>query len=330
MAVDIKLLQYDVEMITESGARYDLTPYLQSLSWEEQEEGLAQRATMTLQNTKIKGELLSNIAKINCQIMIYANWGIGRQMVFQGTIWEWNYTSAINKDLTLTAYDPLIRLQRCKDVKYYSAGMDTKTIVSDICSTWGVSVSYQWDSIKHEKKSFRAVYVSDMIIQLLKEVKDKTGSKYILYYKNGSMQIVRWGTNSDIYSFKFDNVISTHDRLTMDKLVTKVKIIGKEDNKGRTPIEAVVNGRLEFGVFQDILIRDSDKSISEAQKEAQAIIKENGKPDEQIQISAPDLPFLRKGDKVKVDAGNLTGYFLTSGVTHDATNRLMQMELSRS
>ena len=42
---------------------------------------------------------------------------------------------------------------------------------------------------------------------------------------------------------------------------------------------------------------------------------------------APDLPFLRKGDKVKVEAGTLIGYYIVSSVTHNATNRIMVMEV---
>ena len=42
---------------------------------------------------------------------------------------------------------------------------------------------------------------------------------------------------------------------------------------------------------------------------------------------APDLPFLRKGDKVIVEAGTLIGYYIVSSVMHDATNRIMVMEV---
>jgi hypothetical protein len=44
-------------------------------------------------------------------------------------------------------------------------------------------------------------------------------------------------------------------------------------------------------------------------------------------VIAPDLPFLRKGDKVKISAGTLIGYYIVSEVVHDATNRIMSMEV---
>lgn len=46
-------------------------------------------------------------------------------------------------------------------------------------------------------------------------------------------------------------------------------------------------------------------------------------------ISAPDVPQIRKGDKIKVAAGNLSGFFYVKGVSHSATERTMEMELKR-
>ena len=55
---------------------------------------------------------------------------------------------------------------------------------------------------------------------------------------------------------------------------------------------------------QEIIKRDNDKSIGAAMAEAQAALKERGKPEESILLNSPDLPFLRKGDAVEVAAGN--------------------------
>lgn len=46
-------------------------------------------------------------------------------------------------------------------------------------------------------------------------------------------------------------------------------------------------------------------------------------------VSAPDVPQIRKGDKIKVAAGNLSGFFYVKGVSHSATERTMEMELKR-
>ena len=111
--MDVALVEYDVELITESGTAYDLDNALIALAWEEQEGQLAQKATVTVANVKTGSGYLMSLAKLNCMIRIYAHWGAGRQKMFEGNIWEWNYTSAQTKELALTVYDPMIRLQQC-------------------------------------------------------------------------------------------------------------------------------------------------------------------------------------------------------------------------
>jgi len=329
--IAISTLTYDVELTTESGARYLLNDALLSLQWEEQKNELAQRATLTVANFNIGGTYLIHLAKINCKINIFAKWEGGGKQVFSGTIWEWQYLSSTQKELTLIAYDLLIRLQQSKDFKYYSAGMSTQALINDICGEWGVPVSYQWgQSITHEKKVFSGDAVSDMIIHLLEEVKQRTGQRYIAYFKDGQLQIVGYGTNTPIYKYGMNNTISTIDKLTINDLVTRVKIIGKADDKGRSPVDTTVDGDTQYGVLQEIVRRDSNKDIAAAIAEANAIIAKRGKPEEIIQINAPDVPVTRKGDKIEAKAGNLIGMFYVEGASHNGTARQMTLTLSRA
>lgn len=329
--MDVALVEYDVELITEGGTAYDLDNALVSLAWEEQEGQLAQKATVTVVNVKTGSGYLMSLAKLNCMIRIYAHWGAGRQKMFEGNIWEWNYASAQTKQLTLTVYDPMIRLQQCKDIKYFSPGMTTPAMLGSICGDWGVPLAYKWSQqITHEKKVFNGEPVSDIITKLLEEVRQQTGGRYVALYKDGALTISDYGTNSDVYVFDTLNTISTSDKLSMSNLVTRVKIIGKEDNQGRVSVDAVVDGDMRFGILQEVIKRDNDKSIGTAMAEAQATLKERGKPEESIMVNSPDLPFLRKGDAVEVAAGNLIGRFHVLGVSHDATQRQMTMTLRRA
>ena len=356
--VNIGSIKYTVELITETGKPYLLGEALLSLKWEEQISELAQRATITLANTKVDDTWLMNLAKINCLIFIYAEWGENEQgqtfagsiadrgntvssndytqpvsstkkLVFSGIIWEWQYASATQKEITLTAYDRMIQLQQSKDFKYFQAGMDTKTIISGICSDWGVTLKYSWNTITHEKKTYSGNTISDMIFDLLEDVRKKTGQKYIAYFIDNQLVICQYGTNRDIYVFDFESTVSTTNKLTINNLVTRVKIIGKQDKSGRAPVEATINGDTSFGVLQEIVRRDSDKKLSDATKEANTILEDRGKPEETITVEAPDLPFLRKGDEVQMGAGNLLGFFFVEGVTHTAETRMMNMTLSR-
>lgn len=331
MDVDIAQVQYFVELITETGDIYELDNAIQTLAWEEQEGQLAQKATITLSSHSTEnGALIRSLLKINRIIRIHADWGAGVKKLFEGTIWEWQYSRSAKQDHSIVIYDPMIRLQQSKDFYYFSAGMSTPAILNAICGEWGVTVDYQWSQqITHEKKVFNCETVSDMIIKLLEEVRQQTGTQYAVIYKDGKLVIEDYGTNTDVYLFDYPATISTSDKLSMNNLVTRVKILGKADDNGRSSVEAVIDGNLDFGVLQEVIRRDDDKDIGKAKTEAEQTLKERGKPEESIMVTSADLPFLRKGDAVEMQAGNLSGIFCVLGVSHNATTKQMTMTLMR-
>ena len=329
--IDISATEYDAELIDENGVRYLINDGLANLEWEEQENEIAQRASVTFANLLIGSTQLAAIAKLNCIILIYAKWNNApKTLVFEGTIWEWQPVFGTGKELTITAYDKLIRLQQSQDFKFYSAGMTTRDIIADICNTWGIPLSYKWEqSITHEKKVFNKESISDMIINLLEEVRKKTGEKYIVYWRGNTLQIVGYGSNSVVYKFENEQTISVSNKLTLNNLVTRVKIIGTADDEGRAPIDAIVDGDTGYGVLQTVIQNYDNKSLADLKAEANTIIQERGKPEEYIPVTLPDLPFLRKGDKIEMAAGNLIGFFNVLSVSHNAAQKQMSLTLDR-
>jgi len=328
--VDVKTITHEVTLITETGARYDLGGVKLSVEREESINELAQRATVRIANRRLGSTWLVNVAKINCIIRIRESWN-GGEITYDGTIWDWHYSSAIQQELTITVYDPLIRLQQSREFYYYRAGMTTQALVTDICGQWNIPVSYQWPhSITHGKKAFRGKKsIADMIVNLLEEVKEKTGEKYIIRFANGQMEIIGYGTNSPVYLLDRNGTISTSDRLNINNLVTKVKIYGRQDNNDRRPVEAIVEGDLQFGILQEVILRDSNTTIADARAEADALLEARGKPERTIKWEGADVPFLRKGDRVEIRAGNLTRFFHVEGVVHRGETRRMSLTLSR-
>lgn len=330
-AIDISKIRYDVELLTEDGKRRLLNAALLSLQWEENKNELAQRATLELTDIEIGDSQLIALAKLNCGILIYGEWNGVRNLLFQGFIWNWQYSDATQQTITLSAYDNLVRLQKSKDFKYYSAGQTTQAILGDICASWDIPLDYRWGaSITHEKTIFNGDRISDMIILLLDEVRKQTGKRYIASLKDGKLVISGFGTNSDVYRFDGLNTVSVSDKLSMDELVTQVKVLGTQDDDGRAAVEALVKGDTRFGVLQEIVRSDNTKDVSEATAEANTILKERGKPERTTTIIVPDLPFLRKGDKVEVNTESLNGFFFIETVTHNATQRKMTLTLTDS
>ncbi|MCL2531467.1 MAG: hypothetical protein FWE40_04850 [Oscillospiraceae bacterium] len=326
--INIKSIAYDVELITETGARHLLNDALISLEWEDNESGLAARASLTLANAMVGTQRLASLAKINCVIQISARWNGGaRQLMFDGTVWDWSYTD--QNELSLVAYDRLVRLQQSKDNRYYRAGMTTQAIIGDICVAWSIPLSYTWNqSITHEKKTFNGETVSGMITKLLQEVYDRHGERYVALYRGGQLHIMNPGNNSTVYCLDENSTISVKDSQNINQLVTRVQILGRQPNSGRAPVEATVDGDLRFGVLQEIVRRDSN-TLQEARREADSLLRSRGRPCETIQVTALDLPMLRKGDRIECQAGSLRGFFFVESVTHQATQKQMNLTLRR-
>jgi hypothetical protein len=212
---------------------------------------------------------------------------------------------------------------------YWSAGKSTFQIINDICWRNGLGIQYRWGSITHEKTLYNGVKIGEMLTRTIEEAEKQLGKTSVMYLENNELVVDYKGSNQDVYVFKnIQNTMQTKDRLTMDNLVTQVIILGKEDKNGASSVEETINGELQYGTLTRVVKKSTDTKAADAQKEANQILKENGQPERQISpVECADVPFVRKGDKVFMSAGNLGGYFFVKSVTHDAATRKMTMEL---
>jgi len=328
--IDVAKISYSLILLRPDGQRIDLQPFLRSLSWEENDGELAVRLEAELQNIQMPdGKWLHQLIPLGGQIFLYADWGSGQQEIFRGTIFVWDYQTDPLGHFSITAYDPLIYLMKSKDDRFYRAGQMAKAIIEDIAKAWGIPLgTVQGPDVALAKQVFRGDTLADMIYSVLNEAKKKGGGKWIVRSRQGKIDVIRPGQNTPVYVFSaHTNVDSINDRQDIEELVTRVKIIGAEDKEGKAPVVATLDGRTEFGTLQEVVYQRQFDNAAAAKAAAQDILKERGQPRKQRKVQAPDLPFLRKGDKVKVEAGTLIGYYIVSSVTHDATNRIMVMEV---
>ncbi len=328
--IDVAKLNYSLVLFRPDGQRIDLQPFLHSLSWEENDGELAVRLEAELQNIQMPdGKWLHQLIPLGGQVFLYADWGSGQQEIFRGTVFVWDYQTDPLGHFTITAYDQLIYLMKSKDDRFYKAGQTAKAIIQDIAKAWGIPLGdMQGPNVALGKQVFRGETLADMINSVLKEAKAKGSIKWIVRSKQGKIDVVRPGQNSPVYLFTADtNVESIEDRQDIEDLVTRVKIIGAEDSEGKAPVVAQLDGRTEFGTLQEVVYQRQYDTPAAAKSAAEDILKERGQPRRMRKVIVPDLPFLRKGDKVKISAGTLIGYYIVSGVVHDATNRIMVMEV---
>lgn len=333
MEASLENPKYSAYLVTGGGSKYNITNVLEDLSLTEGENSLAQKCDFTIANIKTKSGLMSGIVDIAQKIYVYADTGSGKKEVFRGTIWTRKYNSADEKVLPCVAYDHLIYAENSEDTFYFPAGKSTKSIFSTICGKWGIKLNYKFYSITHPKQTnqLQKKYISDMFLELLKEVKKKNGQKYIIRSANDTMTVSQRGTNGTIYHFvSKQNVEQTTSSRTLSGVITQVAITGKEDKEGRSPVEAIVKGQTgAYGTLQAIIERKEGTTLAEAKQEAQELINENGKPFESFSINGIDCPWVRKGDKISVSAGDLSGTFYVVSVDHDAKKKKMRMEVER-
>lgn len=322
MLINIKDNGYKLKATLSDGRTIDLTNAVQSLEWSDNEGELAQCARIKLSQAHTNEGYLSELLVLCTRLKIIAN----NKEVFDGLIWEWDYTSSNSQAFDIMAYDNMIYMQKSKDNNYFAKNKTTKTIVSSICEKWGIPLTYKWGYTKHKKIVYRAQTIANQIISTLEEARYKVGKKYVIKFQDGALIVDYYGTNKDVYVFTGEVVIATQHGLSLDSLVTKVKITGKEATSGKIPIKATVNGNTKYGTLQEF-VSSTSTSVKEATEEAKKIIEDKGKPKETIRMDAPDVPELRKGDKIKVVAGSLNGYYYVLGITHTANDRTMNLSL---
>ena len=317
-------------LLRPDGQKLDLQPVTRSLSWEENDGELAVRLEAELQNTQMPdGKWLHQLIPLGGQVFLYADWGSGQQEIFRGTIFAWDYQTDPLGHFSITAYDQLIYLMKSKDDRFYKAGQTAKAIIEDIAKAWGIPLgTMEGPDTVLAKQVFRGETLADMIYSVLDQVKKRGAGKWIVRSKQGKIDVIRPGQNTPVYVFSaHTNVESIEDRQDIEDLVTRVKIVGAEDKEGKAPVVAQLDGRTEFGTLQEVVYQRQYDTPAAAKSAAEDILRERGQPRKQRKVQAPDLPFLRKGDKVKVEAGTLIGYYIVSSVTHDATSRTMVMEV---
>ncbi len=328
--IDVSKITYSVVAVLSSGGQLNLDGIAQNIAWEENEKELATRLNITIRDIANGGARIASQLALCTAIILYYDMGSGMKEAFRGTVWEWEHSQVHDDEIIITVYDMLFYLQKSEDYKYYAAGMSTKAVIGDILGSWGIPMGeYSGPSITHEKLVYKTKAVSAMMTEALNEAIKKIGKKGIIRAKEGKCDIVKQGTNAEIWTFSASsNLLKVSDKYSMTDLVTRVKIFGKEDKEGasRPPVVATENGLTQYGTLQKVLLVGSS-TVEEAQSEAKSIIADKGKPKRTVTLQAPDVPCIRKGDRIRIIADNIDGYFFVLSVSHNATTMQMQMEV---
>ena len=330
--IDVANIKYRLVVMTEDKKQYNIKEFVENLGWEENDGELAVRISFTAKNDKTSAGLISSLAKPGCLVGVFASHGSIDEEVARGYITDWKPTLSGSKDkFDVTCYDELYNLQESQELIYYSSGIGTKSAITKIFDDWQIPMDkYEGPDVTHGKLAYKTEMLSDVLLDILDDAKKKGGGSAMIRAAKGKVSVIEWGSNTTVYHFEADNTKQVSHKKSTSGMITRVKIIGQEDDDGRSSVEAVVNGLTKFGVRQKIYIRGKDDSVSDAQSAAQEIIDEKGQVKEDITVQAPDIPFIRKGDLVHITVGTLKGYYYVRGIRHDADSGSMTMNLKKA
>lgn len=329
--VEVGKVKYYVYVVTSDGQTINVTQAVQGLGWEEGEDEIAMKMSFELYNATYNGKKLSAVIKIGCVVTVKANWGSGSDIVATGHIVECERSTTKSAEiLNIDARDNLFYLQKSQDNVYFSAGKGTQSAIQSVFSSWGINLAeYTGPNVAHAKIVYKNSYVSDIVLGILDEAKKKGGCKAIVRSTKGKVSVVKVGSNTIVYRFESNNSISSKYKISIVNLVTRVKIVASQKKEGLPKVEAVVNGKTDYGVFQRIVNHASSDSLSDAKTTAQEMIDEKGAPEETCTVEAPDVPPIRKGDLVYLKVGALNGYYIILSIQHNADSGKMTMQVEK-
>lgn len=333
MTTEFETPIYSVYIITEKN-KYNVTAALTSLDFGDQEKQIAASASLSLADVDVDGsKKLSDLITLRDRVIIVANDGNKKDNVFRGYVWDMSPKEALDEvALALKCYDSLIYWQESEDSIFFSSGQSTSSIMNKLSKKWGIGLAYNYEVIAHGKLVLRGAIADFVSADVLDSVQNKCGKKYAILglTDRDGVNIRTAGDNKTIYKLKKGkNIIEIRGNCTLNGVTTQVVIVGKADDDDKAPVEATVKGDTKkYGTLQKIITRSEDTSLEDAKKEAKGILAEKGKPQWEYDISAVDIPWIRKGDKVEIEAKPLKGTYLVKSISHEASNRSSKMTLT--
>ena len=77
-----------------------------------------------------------------------------------------------------------------------------------------------------------------------------------------------------------------------------------------------------------VIYKDGDTKLSEAKEEAKYILDENALPQKEYDITALDIPWIRKGDRVRVELNRETLHqYVVNEISHNCDQGTMTLNV---
>ncbi len=331
--IDISKISYRLILLDEAGKQYDLKDIIQDLGWEENENELAARISFKLVDLPDQDPTAKELCRNGRKVFLMAGSGNAEAEVCRGTLKTWQNSYSFSARTTeCMSYDALHNLDKSQDNKHISSGRSTRQLFEEIASDWGIPIAdYRGPDMLHGKMDFKNKSPAKMFLDLLDDAKKKGAGEFVIRAVQDRIQVIPVLSNEAVYVFQKNNSIQMTHMQDIADMVTRVKVLGQSKKDGNAPVEAMVEGKTEFGILQRIYQRNSDETLADAKQAAGQILEEDGRPNEGITLNLPDVPFVRKGDAIycnQIETAN--GYYRVLSVSHDCDQKTMTVRVKKA
>ena len=325
--LDLRQVQYSL-IIYAGSTKYVMNEAMEDLGWEEGDSELSTRITFSLSDTKTAHGHPSEKVWLGRKVVVRAKCGDMDEEVARGMIVEWT-RKIVSKSIIIKAkcYGPMIAF-RSQIYAYFPSDTNTTTIFKALCKEVNVKIGeYKGPNKSHGKTCYKSKTVANAVTEMLDDAKKRGSEKYVILEKQDKIYVYPYGYNKAVWQITGAHVITSEHGRSIEKIVTRVQVIGQADDDGKAPVEATVNGKTKFGIRQKLVTRGKDESIEDAQSTAQDILDDEGRKKETITLTCVDVPFIHKGEKIHIKHGSMNDYYYVSGVSHDASRGTMTLKL---
>lgn len=229
-----------------------------------------------------------------------------------GVVWECETQVKESKHMTVTVYDRTIYLAKSEDECLFPAGGTASQRLRKYATDWSIKLTSLPDTkTKLKKAVYRAQTLYNMIMADLKETVKAGGEMYVPRMTPAGLTLFQIGSNKKVWVL--EQLEETTQNRTLEGTVTRVKVIGTEDQQENAPskVLATASGQTaKYGVLQKIVQDENVKTASAAKKFAQSMLTGQGMT---YTVTCVDLNTVRAGDKVNLNGLNL----IVTSVSHE-------------
>lgn len=228
--------------------------------------------------------------------------------------------SADGETMEVEAADELEWLKKSKDDFSYRKGKGKSRdkrpdgwyahqIARDVAKRYGIKVgalakgTHQIKNLTKESASPLSV-----IEEAYKKEREETGFKYVIRMTNGKLFVTRLRRSRELLIYGGQALDGQVTRRLGERMATELTVRGQikddgTDEKQTVTVRATKKVRQRFGFIHDFWNLEGEEAKSEAdlRKLAKRELAERQEPEEEVTITVPGYPDLRRGDAIRLN-----------------------------